>query len=263
MQARHQKRTHESGARRSAIARAKGSTMNLPPEVRHALAFDSLELQLASALQRLSALQRRAASQAVENPVLARTLAELSTALEHLRLAQEQIHENHRRLEEVQAELCAERTRYCELFDEMPQPYVVTTRDTVIVEANPAAAELLNVSQRFLVGKALSVFVCENRAAFLTESSRIGDGQSADTGELTLKVRPRERAPLTVVARARGSAANLRWALFPVSSPTRKHRSCLRSRSVCKPAGPWRMKSCRQTRVDLVADGLCRPIRMA
>ena len=182
------------------------------------VALDSLELQLASALQRYNVLQRRAGAQASDNPVLARALAELGTALEEVHVAQEQILQSQRRMEELQAELSAQCTRYWELFDEMPQPYVVSKPDTVILEANRAAAELLNVSQRFLVGKALSVFVCENRGAFLAESARIVSSDPPAAAELNLKLRPRERAPLSVVARVRGSAENLRWILSPVRS---------------------------------------------
>jgi PAS domain-containing protein len=170
---------------------------------------DALELQLASALQRLHTLERRAETQADNRGLLTRSLAELSTALEEVRVAQEQIIENRRRLEDLQAELSAQAAKYWQLFDEMPEPYLVTRPDTVIVEVNRAAAELLNVSQRFLAGKALSVFVCEDRGRFLNESGRVATERGS--ADLNLKLRPRERAPLTVSARVRGDGSTLRW----------------------------------------------------
>ena len=95
----------------------------------------------------------------------------------------------------------------------MPQPYVVTEPSSVITEVNRAAAQLFNVSQRFLVGKAMSVFVCEDRAGFLTEISRLStDGRS---GELSFKLRPRERAPLDVIATVGADLTGLRWVLRP------------------------------------------------
>lgn len=103
------------------------------------------------------------------------------------------------------------------LFDEMHDAYVVTRPDSVIVEVNKAAAELLNVSQRFLTGKALSVFVCENRGSFLQACSRIAEEEGA--ADMALKVRPRERAPLSLVARVAGSDGELRWLLLPASDP--------------------------------------------
>src|ERR1051326_5279486 len=163
------------------------------------MGVDALELQLASALQRFHTLQRRAESTTDKGPLLSRTLAELSTAREEIRVAKEQIIENRRRMELLQAELTAQMNKYWDLFDEMPEPYIVTRSDTTISEVNRAAAELLNVSQRFLVGKTLSVFVCEDRTRFLDESRRLA--QDRGTAELRLKLRPRERAPLAVTAR--------------------------------------------------------------
>lgn len=173
------------------------------------MTVDALELQIAAALQRFHTLQRRVENQKDPGSVANRTLAELGTALEELRVAQEQLIENRRRTEELQAELAAQAARYWELFDEMPEPYVVTRADTVIVEVNRAAAELFNVSQRFLAGKTLSVFICEDRGRFLDESTRIAREKA--TAEWTVKLRPRERAPLTVSIRVRGDGANLRW----------------------------------------------------
>ena len=174
------------------------------------MAVDALELQLVSALQRYHALERRAESQPKDmGTVATRALAELGTALEEVRVAQEQIVESRLRMEELQAQMAAQTARYWQLFDEMPDPYVVTRHDSYILEVNRAAAELFNVSQRFLVGKTLSVFICENRLGFLDESGRIA--REKTTGELVVKLRPRERAPVSVVAVVRGDGANLRW----------------------------------------------------
>jgi len=116
-------------------------------------------------------------------------------------------------MESLQEQLRQQAERYWQLFDEIPLPYVVTRGDSIIVEANRAGSELLNVSQRFLVGKALSVFVCENRGAFLAQIGKF----SAEPGvmEFSLKLRPRERAPLAVDARVQGDATTLRWLLRP------------------------------------------------
>ncbi len=57
----------------------------------------------------------------------------------------------------------AERQYYKELFDLAPDGYLVTDVQGVIQEANRAAATLLNVSQQFLVGKPLVIFVAEQQ----------------------------------------------------------------------------------------------------
>jgi PAS domain-containing protein len=181
------------------------------------VALDSLELQLASALQRFNTLSRRAEAQREPSTLLSKALAELGTALEEVRVAQEQLIEGRNRTEQLQEELRRQYEKYWQLFDEMPEAYVVSRADSTILEVNKAAAHLLNVSQRFLIGKTLSVFVCEERGAFLIASAHVA--ASASAMELTLKLRPRERAPLTVHAHVAGAAEGLRWVLRPVSTP--------------------------------------------
>ena len=173
------------------------------------MTIDSLELQLASAVQRFNSLQRRASTAREPAHLLSRTLRELGQVLEQLRVAQEQLVEQRHRIELLQEEMRKQNTHYWQLFDENPQPYLVTRSDSTIVEVNKAAAGLLNVSQRFLAGKALSVFVCEDRSGFL---SRIAELVAQRTeSQFDLKVRPRERAPLSVKAVARADEASVRW----------------------------------------------------
>ena len=90
------------------------------------MAIDVLEMQLVSAVQRLATLQRRAGTDRDHGKLLERALKELEAALEEVRVAQEQLVENRTRMEQLQVELTKQSERYWELFDEMPQPYVVT-----------------------------------------------------------------------------------------------------------------------------------------
>jgi PAS domain-containing protein len=175
---------------------------------------NSLELQLATAMQRFNTLQRRMDGEpGGSSTLLARALSELEKTLEEVRVAHEQLIDNRVRLAQVQDELSRQYEKYWQLFDEMPQPYVVTRSDTTITEANQATAELLNVSQRFLPGKTLSVFVCEGRTQFLQNVAAIAANPEAV--ELRLRLRPREKAPLDVSAKVRGGEA-LRWVLAKV-----------------------------------------------
>jgi PAS domain S-box-containing protein len=178
------------------------------------VSVDSLELQLASAQQRLATLQRRASAESVESKLLPRALKEAENLLEELRVAQEQLVEARQRLEDVQAELTKQYEKYWELFDQMPDAYLVTKLDSSIVEANRAAAELFNVSQRFLIGKPLSVFVCQDRSGFLRTLESMGEQTHAT--ELSFRLRPRERAPLDVSASVRADGAAIRWVVRPV-----------------------------------------------
>jgi PAS domain-containing protein len=177
---------------------------------------DALELRLVSALQRYQTLQRRAEGTRDSTDVLQRCLTELGSALSELRVAQEQIVEYRRQMADLQSDLAAQRAKYWSLVDEIPEAYVVSRSDTTILEVNRAGAELLNVSQRFLVGKALGVFVCEDRAQFLAASAEVTqDGQPAS---LIVKLRPRERAPIMVDARVKADGDRLQWMLKTVES---------------------------------------------
>ena len=172
---------------------------------------DSLELQLASATQRFNALLRRSKVESGPGSTLLQgALVEIEKALQELRAAQEQLVENRARLDQVQNELTAQYEKYWDLFNEMPHPYVVTRPDTTIEEANEAAAELFNVSQRFLCGKTLSLFVCENRTGFLEAVARVGT--ATEPTEMTVRIRPRERGAIEVAAKVRGGKT-LRWTL--------------------------------------------------
>jgi PAS domain-containing protein len=182
------------------------------------MGIDVLELQIVSALQRFTTLQRHVSDSGEPSKLLVRSIKELEGALDTLRSAQEQLVDSRLRLEQMQLELSRERDRYWTLFDEMPQPYVLTRSDTLIVEANRAASDLLNVSQRFLVGKALSVFVCEERARFLAEAARASS--EPEPREIALKLRPRERAPVSVTARVSGGDSGLRWLLKASETPS-------------------------------------------
>lgn len=179
------------------------------------MGIDVFELQLVSALQRFSTLQRHAADGGDQPKLLERSIRELESVLDTLRLAQQQLTENRARLEHMQVELNRERQKYWRLFDELQQPYVITRSDTLILDANRAASELLNVSHRFLTGKTLSVFVCEDRTQFLLDAARV-TSQPAPVN-MTMKLRPRERAPLLVSAKVSGDETGLRWVLQPES----------------------------------------------
>jgi PAS domain S-box-containing protein len=180
------------------------------------VAVDALELQLASAQQRLATLQRRASAEPAESKLLARALKEAENLLEELRAAQEQLVEARSRVEDIQGELTKQYEKYWELFDAMPDAYLVTKPDSTIVEANRAAAELFNVSQRFLIGKPLSVFVCQDRSGFLKTLESVSE-QTRPT-DLPFRLRPRERAPLEVSATVRADGGSVRWVVRPVDA---------------------------------------------
>ena len=183
-----------------------------------AMPVDVLQVQLASAIQRFNSLRRRSSDREDSNgKLIGSALRELERALEEVRVAQEQLLENRSRMEALQADLAHQCRKYWQLFDEMPHAYLLTKADSTIVEANRAASELFNVSQRFLVGKTFSVFVGENRIKWLRDVSQVGD--AAEPLELAFRLRPRERAPLPVRARIAREESLLRWVVTPDPRP--------------------------------------------
>jgi PAS domain S-box-containing protein len=183
------------------------------------VSVDSLQQQITTAVGRLSMLQRRVETHSAEPPKLLRqALQQLETVLEELQVAQDQLIESRRALELAREELQRERDKYWQLFDSAPEAYLVTGAQSEILEANKAAAELLNISQRFLTGKVLSVFVADERARFVMQTVHLA--QAGGSADWMLKLRPRERAPIEVAARVvsggRDGEGTLRWMLRPV-----------------------------------------------
>lgn len=99
---------------------------------------------------------------------------ELYAALKNLELANEALNQQNQELATARELIEVERQRYQDLFELVPNAYLVTDRKGIILEANPAAATLFNVLQRFLVGKPLASFVSkEERRVFLVELSKL------------------------------------------------------------------------------------------
>lgn len=154
-------------------------------------------IQLAPALRRLATLQRRGDTHG--DAGVQQAVAELLRSLEELRGGQTQLLAQREELESIQAELRIEREKYSQLFDAAPDPYLVTDVQLMIVSANRAAADLFNISQRFLAGKSLSVFLSKDRGRFLADAARLA--HAGESARWSFGIRPRERAPLQVTAR--------------------------------------------------------------
>jgi PAS domain S-box-containing protein len=172
-------------------------------------------IQLAPAFRRLATLQRRIDTQ--DDPVVQQAVDELVRSLQDLRAGQAQLLAQRGEIEAIRAELRAEREKYTQLFDSAPDPYVVTDAQLTILSANRAGAELFNISQRFLSGKALTVFLSKDRGRFLADAARIAT--AGESGEWSFGIRPRERAPLQVSARvvvhATQEGVELHWIIRP------------------------------------------------
>ncbi|MEW6495655.1 MAG: ATP-binding protein [Cyanobacteriota bacterium] len=168
-----------------------------------------------------------------QQQLLMETSEELHIALEELHVAQAELFQQNEELLQQNQELVAareaveaERRRYQELFELAPNGYLVTDVSGKIEEANRAAAELLNVEPRFLVGKPLSVFiereVRQNFYSLLNQLSQVNRVQ-----EWEVHLQPRNGTPfdavltVTPVRNKEGKLIALRWLLRDITDRKR------------------------------------------
>jgi signal transduction histidine kinase len=113
-----------------------------------------------AARRRATSLRDRARPDEVEKVGwVAEALQELDVAHEELRVTEEALSLQADQLIATRGVLGVERDHYRELFEESPEPYLVTDLRGVILQANRQACRLLEVDGAFLPGKPIAVFV--------------------------------------------------------------------------------------------------------
>lgn len=131
---------------------------------------------------RLSELYQSAIASNSPSPELLPTaLVELGIVSEVLQLAMKELARQNERLALVQDKVETEHQRYQNLFELIPDGYIVTDTDFVIQEANRAAANLFNIQQQFLIGKRLTTLVVnEEHASLQAKLSQIHQRHQID-----------------------------------------------------------------------------------
>jgi PAS domain S-box-containing protein len=147
----------------------------------------------------------------------------LNNALEELNVAEEELRAQNEDLVIARAKLEAERQRYLDLFEFAPDGYLVTDEVGKIREANRAAATLLNVSQKFLIGKPLVNFIpYEERRTFRSKLNQLRQTDWMQEWELSLC--PRDRATFDAALTAstvrdwEGKPTGWRWLLRDITA---------------------------------------------
>ncbi|MEH2254577.1 sensor domain-containing protein [Nostoc sp.] len=140
-------------------------------------------------------------------------------AFEELNIAMEELLTACEELEVTRATVEKERQRYQDLFEFAPDGYLVTDTAGTIQEANHAAATLLGVHQKYLVGKPLIVFIAEqDRQSF---SSQMNNLQQLLNWEINLQPRGGTPFPAMIKASAvynlEGKLVSWRWLLCNIS----------------------------------------------
>jgi PAS domain S-box-containing protein len=188
---------------------------------------DGFAQQLKTMQWRLDELYQNAeATVQVKPDLLPLAFKELGIVSEELQVAVEELQQQNAALADARQVIETERQRYQELFQFAPNGYLVTDEAGTIQEANHAAAKLLNVSQQFLVGKPLLVFVAEaERQSFHTQLLQLQTLE--EVKEWGISLCPRDGKPFKASLMGKimrgwtGKAVGLRLCICDISSAGR------------------------------------------
>jgi PAS domain-containing protein len=155
----------------------------------------NLTLRTATAVGRLAELQRRA-ERLIEkpSPIAKSAMAELSTALEELQVANEALQTQVDELNSVRVTAEKAQRAMDEFAQALPIPALWTDRAGVIERGNEAASQLLNIGKHHLQGKPLMLFITDRGALFAALRS-LCEAEGVPEVDVDITVRPRERRP--------------------------------------------------------------------
>ncbi|HEX5732906.1 MAG TPA: ATP-binding protein [Blastocatellia bacterium] len=151
-----------------------------------------------------------------ENELVTESIEQLQTALEELRVAEEELRTQNAELIVTRDALEEERARYREMFELAPDAYLVTDPEGVIRAANEAAARLLGIQDRFLIGKPLANYVSdEERKSFRAKLNSILTSDRVIEIDARMQLRTGEHLDsairLAPVRNSKGELTGLRW----------------------------------------------------
>jgi PAS domain S-box-containing protein len=184
---------------------------------------DEFEREFARIISRLGAFHQRAAGPADDIDLFPEAIEELGSALEELRVSEEQLRSQADEAASTRRLLEDERRRYRELFELAPFPYLITDRVGVIREANRRACAALRVQRRFLIGRPMITYLpTDDRRSFRDLLRRLDEGEPH--GDVQLRFEPRgDGAPLMATAAvstvrdASGRTTRICWAVRSMS----------------------------------------------
>lgn len=160
--------------------------------------LDTFAKQIEGVHVRLDELYRGVStpSKTLSPDLLPVAFKELGVVSEELQVALEELQQQNEELQIAQALLAAQSLRYQELFESAPESYLLTSAEGIIQDANKLVASVFNVSQRFLVGKPLIVFIAdEDKQTFHNKINQLQ--QSEETQQKwNLRIVPRNFKPL-------------------------------------------------------------------
>jgi len=174
----------------------------------------SLTLKTATAVGRLADLQRRAEKHVDKpSPVTRAALAELSTALEELQVANEALQLQIDELGAARSQSQEAQQALDEFSNVMPLAVLWTDAAGVIEKGNEEASRLLNIGRHHLQGKPMMLFVTD-RAVLFAALRSLCETTSLPSVDVEITVRPRERRPRKMRLRGCRMRRQPHWVWF-------------------------------------------------
>lgn len=158
-----------------------------------------IQERLGTVLQKLAKLEQRVTS-GPESPQIHSLLTDFRRLVGDMERAFSGLREAGLRHAELQREVEIVARRAGLLLQLSPLPYVLIHKTGVIIEANAAAARVLNLSERHLRGKPFELFLQNERQQFLSRLQELGEDSAAQRWPVNLRPRERYARPFTLVA---------------------------------------------------------------
>jgi PAS domain-containing protein len=158
-----------------------------------------IQERLGTVLQKLARLEHRATS-GTESPQVNNLLLDFRRLVRDMERAFSGLQEAASRHADLQREVEIVARRASLLLQLSPLAYVLIHKSGVIVEANAAAAKVLNLSERHLRGKSFELFLQSDRQQFLARVQDLGEDSEAQRWPVILRPRERYARPFTLVA---------------------------------------------------------------
>ena len=172
---------------------------------------DAFLNEVESLKKRLSDLQSRVSRS--RSPTAANEAAAgLKNALDELNSAQELLVDQNAELARACERAEDQKNRYQDLFHLAPDGYLVTDSRSVILEANYAAAVLLDTDDGSLIGKLLAYYVVkEDLKNFLAHAVYAGHRGGVRQFDARLRTKQKRIKDVTVTVSGAGKGNSLRW----------------------------------------------------
>ncbi|MGE5658761.1 MAG: PAS domain S-box protein [Actinomycetota bacterium] len=157
---------------------------------------------------------------------LERVNQELQNAVKELQITEEELIRNNEELEAAVLKIEFQQQRYEDLFNFAPDGYLLTDSLGIIQEANQAASNLLSIPSSNLIGKPLSLYICNpKKRSFRTFITQMQQSSGRLISELTIVPRQGNSFPTEIAASPirnwQGEIRGICWLIKDISD--RKH----------------------------------------